>query len=682
MQMRKHNLKRGFYASLQWPIWMVLILVVANVFVYLQDRTSGYIVSGVLLLYIVACIFFYMYRRKTLLKDLIEYGSDYAQIQKNLLTEMKVPYAMCDERGRFLWANRAFSGLVNDKEFKKKTLFSLFGTEDGHLLPRDGEDEAEADVVREERNYHLTAHRIAMTNLMDEMTRDVDRADIELFAIYLYDTTEILQTRKLYQDNKQVVALIYMDNYEEALENLEDVRKSLLVALVDRKITQYFSEYHGILRKLEKDKYLYIGTMEYLPAMKENRFSVLEEAKSVNIGNDMSVTISIGVGINGESAIQNYEYARTAIDLALGRGGDQAVVKNGKSVEYFGGKTHTLEKTTRVKARVKAHALRELIETKEKVLIMGHHFSDVDCIGAAVGVYRAAKHSGKRAYIVLERVGPAEKPLIDRFADNPDYEPNLFIKSEDALAMAGGDTVLVIVDVNRPSYTECPQLVNAVKNVVIIDHHRQTDERVENAVLSYIEPYASSACEMVAEILQYYAEDLKVKPLDADALYSGIVMDTSNFLNKTGIRTFEAAAFLRRSGADVTRVRKMFRDDMQEYKIRANTINHAEVFCDNFTIGICAGHGCDNLNVVAAQAANELLNIRGIQASFVLADFNGKIYISARSIDEVNVQIIMEKLGGGGHMSVAGAQLAGISIDSAYDLVKNTVIQMRENGEI
>ena len=314
---------------------------------------------------------------------------------------------------------------------------------------------------------------------------------------------------------------------------------------------------------------------------------------------------------------------------------------------------------------------------------MGHQISDVDCIGAAVGVYRAARYSGKRAYIVLNTVSSSIQPLVERFAENPDYEQDLFVKGDKAKDLMDAETVLVVVDVNRPSYTECPELFGLAGSTVVIDHHRQTREVIENPTLGYVEPYASSACEMVAEILQYYGENVRLKPLDADAIYAGLVIDTNNFMNKTGIRTFEAAAFLRRNGADMVRVRKLFREDMDDYMAKAEAVRSAELFEDAFAISRCGENtGLENPTIIAAQAANDLLSIRGVKASFVLSKLGNKVYISARSIDEVNVQVIMEKLGGGGHMTIAGAQVEGATVDEVTERLKEILRRMRENREL
>ena len=416
--------------------------------------------------------------------------------------------------------------------------------------------------------------------------------------------------------------------------------------------------------------------------LKEKRFSILEEVKSINIGNDMDVTISIGIGINGANYVQNYEYSRIAIDLALGRGGDQVVIKDRDTMIYFGGKSQQMGKTTRVKARVKAHALKEFMVAKDKVVVMGHKISDVDSIGAGIGIYRAAKSLNKRAHIVVNNPTMSVRPIIENFINNPEYDEHMFVNSAEAKEIVDNNTVVVVVDTNKPSYTECEDLLSKTKTIVVLDHHRQGAEVISNAVLSYIEPFASSACEMVAEILQYFSDGIRIYNIEADALYAGIVIDTDNFTSKTGVRTFEAAAFLRRCGADVTRVRKMFRDDVSSYRAKAETVRTVETYRDSFAIGICPSSGLDSPTIVAAQAANELLDIDSIKASFVLTDYNNLIYISARAIDEVNVQLIMERLGGGGHINVAGAQLKDATVNGAIIQLKDTIDQMIKEGAI
>ena len=342
----------------------------------------------------------------------------------------------------------------------------------------------------------------------------------------------------------------------------------------------------------------------------------------------MAVTISIGLGVNADSYITGYDYARAAIDLALGRGGDQAVIKDGDKISYYGGKSIQVEKSTRVKARVKAHAFREFVEGKDKIVVMGHALADVDSFGAAIGVYRIGKTFNKKVHIVVNDITTSLRPMISRFVGNPDYEEDLFLNNEQAKEVVDVNTLLVIVDVNRPSLLEC-ELLDYARSVIIFDHHRQTNEAIENAALSYIEPYASSTCEMIAEILQYIGGNLKLRPVEADALYAGIMVDTNNFLTKTGVRTFEAAAYLRRNGADVTRLRKIFRSDYSEFKQKADAISSTEIFMDCFAISNMLDTGVESPTVLGAQVANELLNIADIKLPLFLPSSTIK-FISAQ----------------------------------------------------
>ena len=341
-----------------------------------------------------------------------------------------------------------------------------------------------------------------------------------------------------------------------------------------------------------------------------------------------------------------------------------------------------MEKNTRVKSRVKAQALREIISGKERVLIMGHRLADVDSFGAAVGIYRIATTLDRKAYIVLNDVSTSVKPMVELFKSHADYQDDMIVNSQQAIELAGSNTVLVVVDVNKPSITECPELLRMCKSIVVLDHHRQGAEIIVNATLSYVEAYASSTCEMVSEILQYIGESIKISSEEADYMYSGIMIDTSNFMTKTGVRTFEAAAFLRRNGADVTRVRKLFREDAVEYKAKADAVSQAEIYRGIFAISTCSSEDIQSPTIVGAQAANELLNIKGVKASFVLTEYQGQIFVSARSIDEINVQIIMERMGGGGHLSTAGCQLEGVSISEGIGVLKGTLDKMIADGDL
>lgn len=669
---------------IQFSIYLGFLLCAVDAAICMIDYRAGLLLGIFAVFYFAVTLTLYFHNKPVIMNELISFATEYGQIQRKLLRDMDVPYALLDDAGKVIWTNIAFENVIHQAKGYNKSITGLFPAMTRDKLPDDsGLDEAQYELEYENGEYVVKFRKISLK----DMAANSDMIDAEgyngyLIAMYLFDETALHIALKEVDDQSLAVGMIYLDNYEEALESVEEVRRSLLIALIDRKVNKYISALDGISKKLEKDKYLVILRKKAIAQLQESRFDLLEEVKTVNIGNEMAVTTSIGVGLDGLTYAQNYEFARNAIDLALGRGGDQAVIKTPESITYYGGKSQQVEKNTRVKARVKAHALREIITGKDKVLVMGHRMPDVDSFGSAVGIYRIATTLGRKCHIVLDEATTAIQPLVELFKNNPEYEEDMIIRGQEAIEMAGNNAVLVVVDVNKPSITECPELLRYCKSIVVLDHHRQGTETIENATLSYVEPYASSACEMVSEILQYTYDNIKIRPEEADCMYSGIIVDTNNFVTKTGVRTFEAAAFLRRSGADVTRVRKMFREDAQEYKARADAVSQAEIYKQYFAISICIAEDLPSPTVIGAQAANELLNIKGIKASFVLTDYQGKIYVSARSIDEVNVQIVMERMGGGGHLNVAACQMEGVGIVEAIGALKRTIDDMLEKGEI
>lgn len=665
-----------------WPILLSLLLIAMNVVMYFIQVTAGIWFTVCVGIYVVIVLSMYFRSRPKIMNEMITFAAEYGQVQKRLLQDLEIPYVVMDMQGKLLWVNNAFTELTGKTKQYRKSVTSVFSGITQEKLPKNEEDEKEFHITYEKRDFRVLVKAVCIDELLDRsrmLELQVEGCYIQV--LYLFDETELNEYIRKCEDETMVAGLLYLDNYEEVMESIEPVRRSLLAALVERKMNQYFSRFDGMLRRLEKDKYLLVMRRKSLEELKEKRFDILEEVKTVNIGNEMAVTISIGIGYNAGSYIKNSEYARIAIDLALGRGGDQVVMKDGEHIQYFGGKTQAVEKNTRVKARVKAHALKEFMLSKERVVVMGHKNTDADSFGSAIGIYRAAKTLNKRTHIVLESPNSSVRPLMEGFLNSADYDDDMFINCHEARELVDENTLVVVVDVNRPSYTECEDILHMTKTIVVLDHHRQGSEVIRNAVLAYVEPYASSACEMVAEILQYFADGVRIRNIEADSLYAGIMIDTDNFQQKTGVRTFEAAAFLRRCGADVTRVRKLFREDMNDYRAKGETISNAEIFMDCFAISECPHDYVDSPTVVGSQAANELLNVVGVKASFVLTEYRGMIYISARAIDEVNVQIIMERMGGGGHLNMAGCQLEG-SMSEAKRILKDTLTEMLEEGEI
>ncbi len=688
VMIKKLGIKGALRVYLMWPVILTLLLLGMNLSVYPIDRKAGLIMTCFTVIYFILASAVYLTKRNKIASELVRYAMDYGQVQKRLLKELHLPYAILDLEGRMQWGNDEFMDIIQEKGAARRSISNIIPEVTQEVLPRNEEDET-LHITLHGRNYKVLLRKVIAPDFIEDMdwgTHDTESAWQDrnaLIALYLYDETDSIALQKENKEQKLVTGLLYIDNYEEALETIDEVRRSLLTALVDRKINKYMQNIDAIIKKLEKDKYLFVFQQRYLSMLQSSKFSILEEVRGVNIGNEMAVTISIGLGVNADSYINGYEYARAAIDLALGRGGDQAVIKDREKISYYGGKSISVEKSTRVKARVKAHAFREFMEAKDKVMIMGHKIGDVDSLGAAIGVYRIARTFNKKAHIVINEVTSSVRPMMNKFVGNPDYEEGMFLKNDQAKEITDVNTLLVIVDVNRPSYLECAELLEYTKTVVIFDHHRQTNEAIDTAALSYVEPYASSTSEMIAEIMQYIGGNLKMKPLEADALYAGIMIDTNNFLTKAGVRTFEAAAFLRKSGADVTRIRKAFRSEMADFKIKADAISSTEIYLNHYAVAVCASsEEVESPMILGAQVANELLNITEIKATFVFTEYNDKIYISARSIDEVNVQVIMEKLGGGGHLSVAGTQLENTTIHDAIIKLKTTLTKMHEEGEL
>lgn len=679
---RNIKLKGQLRNYMYWPLILTILLVVLNVPIYMINTKSGVVVSCFTVIYFVIVCISYNYNKPVLVNELISFATQYGTVQKRLLDEFEIPYALLDHNGKVLWFNQSFSEMTEKPKDYRKSINGILPAVTKEVIQKK-EDEQNLHVEMEGKQYRIQLKKMYFDSLAPKSdVVSLEENEDFLTALYLFDETELNRYIRANREQKLVASLVYIDNYEEVLDSIEDVKRSLLVALIDRKVNKYFSQVDALVQKIEKDKYFIVFQHKYLEKLEGDKFSLIEDVKNVKVGNEMAVTLSIGIGYNAGTYNQNYDYARAAIDLALGRGGDQVVIKETHQITYYGGKSQKVEKNTRVKARVKAQALRELMETRDRVLVMGHKIGDIDSFGAAIGIYCAARELGKPAHIVIDEVTTSLRPIRDCFTAEKGYPEDLCISSETALHKVDSNSLVMVVDTNKPEHTECQELLSKTRSIVVFDHHRQSSNVVENSILSYIEPYASSTCEMIAEMLQYFSENIKLAPAEADCIYAGILIDTNNFMTKTGVRTFEAAAYLRRCGADVTRVRKMLRNDMAAYKARAEAVRHAEVYRGKFAISVCPADKIESPTVVGAQAANELLNIIGIKASFVLTQYQDKIYVSSRSIDEINVQLIMERLGGGGHLSVAGAQLTDCSVEEAKQIIQNTLDEMIEEGDI
>ncbi|MCD7826624.1 MAG: DHH family phosphoesterase [Clostridiaceae bacterium] len=676
------KLRGTLRAYLTWPLILNLLFAALCIQLFFVNRKACVLAGIYFCIYLLATLLVHFTGRKKIRRDLIQFAANYGQMQMTLFKEMGIPYAVLSEDGQLLWGNDKFLDIIVNKKAARRGISNIFPEITYNKLPK----------VPEEKTVHVEAgghyYSCTLQLIVDRGLGVGDNSLVfdqvintqRIIAMYMYEETEVINLEKAREAENLVVGLLYIDNYDELIESIDEVRQSLTVALIDRKVNKYMQAMDAVSKKLEKDKFFFVFKQSHLEKLISERFSILEEIRNINLGNDQSATISIGIGVGNGSFTERYEWARVAMDLALGRGGDQAVIKNGDKEQFFGGKRVQIERNTRVKARVKAHVLKELIEGKERVLVMGHSIGDVDSFGASVGIYRIARTLNRKAHIVLNEVTSSVRPIRERF-DSKEYEKDMIVDNEQAKELVDDTTLLVIVDVNKGDYTECPELIDMAQSVVVIDHHRQAGDAIAKAVLFYLEPYASSACEMVAEVSQYIGNGLRLRAAEAEAMYAGIMIDTNFFSNKTGVRTFEAMAYLRRSGADAVRVRKFFREDITEYKIKAAAIQDTELYLGEYAIAESSAEKVESPTILGAKIANSLLDINGVKASFVLTKYNGKIYISARSIDELNVQVMMERLGGGGHINVAGAQLKDMGMEEAKAVIRETIDNMITEGE-
>ncbi len=491
--------------------------------------------------------------------------------------------------------------------------------------------------------------------------------------LYFIDITENLKLQKEYNDSKSCVGIIMIDNYEENMQMIESEEKPQLIAEIDKCIYEWTNDSNGILLKSDRDRYVYLFEQRYLEQIKKDRFSVLDKIKEINSKSNVPFTLSIAVSNEGKTDKEKYKSAQTAMDIVLGRGGDQAVIRQNEIYKFFGGRAQEVEKRTKVKARVVAHALENLIRESDKIMIMGHTNPDIDAMGSAMGIYRLAKELDKNAYIVTSDQSTTLQNFKESLAKEVEYE-DILISKEVAEENVDENTLLVIVDTHKATYVEAPELLTKTKKVVIIDHHRRSADYIENATLTFQEVYASSAAELVTELLQYAETKINLRTIEAESLYAGIMMDTKNFTFKTGVRTFEAAAYLRRCGVDIIRVKKWFQSDLPSFNRIAEIVKNAEIVNDSIAIALYNRKAKD-ANLICAKAADELLTISNITASFVLGKLGDKICISGRSIGDINVQIILEKLGGGGHITLAGAQVEGMTIE---EVKQELIIRINE----
>ena len=587
---------------------------------------------------------------------------------KSSLINSPFPLIIMESNGNIIWRSSKFIS-----EFEKFDINSYLNNliEDIKLDIEETEKDTSKEkqiskhIALNDKNYKI------LGKFVHSRKYDKKHDDKYMMMLYFIDETEIVKLKEEYKDSKSCVTIIMIDNYEETMQQLESEEKPQVIAEIDKCIYEWTDKTNGVLIKSDRDRYVYLFEQRYFEKVKEDKFSILDKVKDIKTKENVQITLSIAVSNDGPTDKEKYKSAQAAMDVVLGRGGDQAVIRENEIYKFYGGRAQEVEKRTKVKARVVAHALENLIKDASKVMIMGHTNPDIDSMGSSMGIYRLAKSLGKKAYIIDSNETNTLQSFKESLAKEPEYE-DILISKEVAEENVDKETLLVIVDTHKSTYVEAPELLKRTDKKVIIDHHRRSADYIENATLIFQEVYASSAAELVTELLQYAEVRVDLKTIEAESLYAGIMMDTKNFTFKTGVRTFEAAAYLRRCGVNIIRVKKWFQSNLDTFNKIASIVKKAEIVND--TIAIATYEKKDKeASLICAKAADELLTISNITASFVMGKTGNKICISGRSIGDINVQVILEKLGGGGHITLAGAQVEGMTMEETKQELINRI---------
>lgn len=591
------------------------------------------------------------------------------KIAKKAIRYLPIPMCVIEFNGKITMHNDKFSEIIGRDRLLDENIKDVVGEIDLTKALND-ENEMYSEIEYKDKRYSIV-YRV----IKNRTNSDVDY----MMVLYWLDKTDYLNLKEKYINEKTVIGIIEVDGYEEVIKSADEENRPLITADIERVLSTFETESNAAMKRVSKDKFFLVMNREELKKIELDKFEILDKIRHIDHGNTLPVTISMGVGIDGETINDNFKMAIGALDLALGRGGDQVVVKTNDNFSFYGGKSKAVEKKTKVKSRLIGHALREIINQSEDILIMGHRYPDMDAMGAAVGIYDLCKACGKESNIVLENVNDSIEIFAQKIKRDKYYK-GIFINHETAIERCKEDTLVIVLDTHRPNFTECPQLLDISDKVVVIDHHRRGVEFISDTVLLFHEIYVSSTCEMVTELIQYMDENIKINKMTAEGLLAGINLDTKNFAFKTGVRTFEAASYLRKIGADTIEVKKLFNADISDFTTKAEIIQNTKIINNRICIGYTSSE-IDNVNVIIAKAADELLNIRQVEASFVLGQKDGKVFISARSLGDINVHVMMEKLGGGGHIDIAGAQLKNVSLKKAYNMVHEIIEEFLEEDK-
>ncbi len=679
--MKNKNGKGNINIYLFWPIIISVLLIMVNTVIFYISFEAERILFLFTCIIIGFSIYLFISRKNNFKRALLNYVSKNTSLHTKFLKEVGIPYIICNIDGQILWANDKFLS-IDEKFSVKKNVTQLFSDLPKELFNALKNEKVNILISYKEKKFNLHIRSVKGIDIEGISDTVFMNPDDRFLFIYFEDKTEFFTLKENYENEKTVIGFIYIDNYEEGRENIEDSKAALLIAMMERKLTRYVSNNGGILKKLEKDKYFFVTDKKGIEEMLKDRFSILDDTKDIINNDNLPLTLSIGVGYEGKSIETNNDLARQAIDMALGRGGDQAVVKKGQEVFFYGGKSASTNSSARVRARVKASLFREILESRDRVLIMGHQNGDLDSMGASIGIYVMTKFAGKKVHIVQNTTTQDVSEFREKYKNNDNYPEDMFIDGDTAVSLVNSDTLLVMVDHNTPKISDEKRIVELTDSIVIFDHHRIQTSTLKNTLMSYIEPSASSASELVCEMVKFFDDGIKLKPLEADAMLAGIMLDTLNFTYHTTSKTFEAASFLKKSGADTDKVRKLLRSDIKEEEIKNQTIMSCEYYKNSFAIAVVKDIQGIDKQVIASKIANELIDIKNIKASIVIYKDKNEYSISSRSIDEVNVQVLMEGIGGGGHRSQAGARIEAENEDEVKEKIKKLIDDMIEKKEI
>ncbi len=654
----KKKSKQRINSTVVVPLIYLIVLVIFTLINHAFKPTPMIVDTIMMILMVAFTIYVIYYELVTKKSKLNELSGAFGRAMGSTFKNIGLPVIYVTDQGKMIWENK-----ISEEIYAKEYLPEIWTHINKQYAKKDG-----ILINIEKDTYLVFPSNIFLGGRSGKILIFVDK-------------TREKEIEQILEDTRSTIGVVSIDNYEESFQGVEEIDKLNTLSQIDKELVKWINSYNGMITKVEKDKYIFVIEKKYIKELQELSFSILEKINNISVDTlKVPTTVSIGISFEEDTLYGRYKSATTALDVALGRGGNQAVVKNNKKYDIYGEGAKALDKTNRVRSRIISQALMDLIDKSEDVYIMGHKNTDIDCIGAAVGVYKICEHLGKKANIIVDtKYNNSTKMVIDKLEAEGDYE-GVFLVKDDLKKVDFENSLLIIVDTHKESYLAVPDIVNEFDKKVIIDHHRRGPEFIEDSILTYHEVYASSTSELVTELLMYI-EDIKLTSKEAEAIYAGIIVDTKNFSFKTGVRTFEAAAYLRKVGLDISEVKRIFKSDFESYVAKVETVKNAEFIDGRIAISVVTQSGNDDMSIIAAQSADELLSITGILASFVLCQIDGVVMISGRSLGDINVQAILEEMGGGGHLTFAGAQMAGVTVEEAKEKLLNVINEYLGNTE-